>query len=72
MNSDHENKCTFPSSTLKVEDNNVPLFLGSDIICGRYELFDIFWHERGVSGIFMKLHKDKEPISPSNDVWLKK
>ena len=26
MTSDHENKCTFLSSTLKVEENKVPLF----------------------------------------------
>ena len=50
MISDHENESTFPSSTFKVEENKVPLFFGSDIIGGRYELFVILWfHENTVN-----------------------
>ena len=67
-----KNKVTLFSSTLKVEETNVPLFFGYDIIWGRYELFDILWLVRGFSIIFKKSWNDKELISPSNYVWSKK
>ena len=43
MNSDHENECTFPSSTFKVEENKVPLFFGSDAFEGDMS-FLTFYH----------------------------
>ena len=47
MNSDHESKSTAISSTFNVEKNKLPLFFGSDIIWGRYELFVVFWLVKG-------------------------
>ena len=69
MNSDHENECTFPSSTFKVEENKVPLFFGSDIIWGRYKLFVILWFHEDKENPPYKSKNIKKLIYPSYEVW---
>ena len=60
MNSDHEHKSTFISPTFKFEENNMPLFFGSEFILVSYGDFV-------VSG---RYHKTPHNLNMKNSSYL--